>query len=141
MPQRDQLPDHLLMLAGTTVCTGISTLLAFLLARLDMSAPYLAFVPAIALCCLLSGLRAGLVAAILSALSLWYFMIPPPGFALPDRSDAGHLLVFLAVAAALCWIIDFQRRSNDQLAQENFELGYKVSLLRTFRSLRETAQR
>lgn len=141
MPQRDQLSEQLLMFVGVTICIGVSTLVAFVLAGLDMSAPYLSFVPAIALCCLLNGRRAGLVAAILSALSLWYFMIPPPGFALPGRSDLGHLLVFLAVAAALCWIIDFQRRSNDQLAQENFELGYKVSLLRTFRSLRETAQR
>jgi hypothetical protein len=85
---------------------------------------------------MLDGLSAGSSAAVLSTVSLWYFLIPPDGFALPGRSDAGHLLVFLAVATVVCWIIELQRRSNDQLAQENFELGYKVSLLRSFRSQR-----
>jgi len=136
MPQRRRLSDQLLRLASIVGCVGAGTLFALVFAMLDMSAPYLAFLPGIALCCMLDGLSAGSGAALLSALSLWYFMIPPPGFALPERSDVGHLLVFLAVATVVCWIIEWQRRSNDQLAQENFELGYKVSLLRMFRSQR-----
>ena len=141
MPQRRHFPELLLTIAGIGACVGASTLLALAFGMLDMSAPYLAFLPAVALCCMLDGFRAGSIAAVLSACSLWYFLIPPDGFALPDHSDAGHLLVFLGVATVVCWIIELQRRSNDQLAQENFELGYKVSLLRSFRSLRQSASR
>jgi K+-sensing histidine kinase KdpD len=141
MPQQRFLSDLVLMLLGIVVSVGLSTLLAYLSIIEDVPARYLTFVPAVAVCCLLNGLRAGTLAAALSALSLWYFFIPPPGFALPDWYDTAHLLIFLAVAAFVCWIIEFQRRSNDQLAQENFELGYKVSLMRAFRSFRESAQR
>ena len=139
MPQHRHPLDELLILVEIVACVALSTLLAYGSVLLDMPARYLAFLPSIALCCLLNGLRAGAMATALSALSLWYFLIPPDGFALPSRADAGHLLVFLVVAAILCWIIEIQRRLNNQLAQENFELGYKVSLLRTFRSWRESA--
>jgi K+-sensing histidine kinase KdpD len=109
---------------------GLGTLLDFAALQLDINAPYLTFLPVIALCCLIDGFGAGLVAAILSGISLWYFFVPPAGFGIPDRADAEHVAIYLCVCLIVCRIIQHQRRSNDQLAQENFELGYKVFLLR-----------
>jgi K+-sensing histidine kinase KdpD len=141
MPQQRDVLGRLLVLAATILCVALSTLLADVFTIMGAPAPYLAFMPSIALCCLFDGLSAGALSTSLSTLSLWYFLIPPDGFALPERGDVGHLFIFLSVAAFLCWIIDSQRRSNDQLAQENFELGYKVSLMRTIRSFGGSRQR
>jgi K+-sensing histidine kinase KdpD len=141
MPQERSVVERLLVNALIAACTGLSTLLADAFTALDMPMPFLTFLPSVAVWCLVDGLLAGVTATALSVLSLWLFLLPPDGFALPDWGDLGHLFVFVSVAALVCWIIEFQRRSNYQLAQENFELGYKVSLLRSFRSPRGSAQR
>ena len=51
----------------------------------------------------------------------------------PSVREDGHLLVFLGVAIFVCRIIIRQRAANAELMQENFELGYKVFLLRELR--------
>jgi K+-sensing histidine kinase KdpD len=133
MPRQLRLSDLPFLIAGICTCVGLSALLAIELARMEVNAPYQAFLPAIVLCCLLYGFGGAIIAVLLSALSLWYFFIPPGGFTLPDYAHAGHLLIFLGVAMFVCRIITRQRQANDQLVQENFELGYKVFLMREIR--------
>lgn len=60
--------------------------------------PFLTFFPAVVATTLLCGWRYGTVVLVLSALSAWYFFIPPHGvFSLPDASSAVSLLGFLVV--------------------------------------------
>jgi K+-sensing histidine kinase KdpD len=128
--------DQALRLAGICVCVAASTLLVHVLLGFGINAVYLPFLPPVALCCLVDGLGSGLAATALCGLALWYFYVPPEGFALPDAAHALHLFVFVAVSAFMCWVIHLQRRSNQQLMEENFELGYKVGLLRELRAAR-----
>ncbi len=121
-------------LVGAGLLVALGALAAFGMVEFRIDAEFQAFVPSIVLACLLFGFAAGTMAATVSVLILWYFFVPPPGFALPSFGEAGHLLAFLAVAIFLCRIVTWQRRTNEELAQENFELGYKNFLLREIRS-------
>jgi len=141
MPRQLNPSDLLFRLAGIVLCVVLSTVLAALFHDFNVNAPYLSFLPAVALCCLYGGTSAGVAAALLGGFSLWYFFLPPDGFALPTLKDAAHVAVFLAVSSFTCWIITLLRRANQQLVQENFELGYKVGLMREIRAGRETAGR
>jgi K+-sensing histidine kinase KdpD len=114
-------------------CVLLSALLAAGCAQFEIPGQCEMFLPAIVACCWLRGLSGALAAGVLSVVVLWYFFIPPPGFALPSFHDSAHLLIFLGVAIFVCRILARERESNDQLMQENFELGYKVSLLREIR--------
>jgi K+-sensing histidine kinase KdpD len=127
------LPDLTMRLTGAGLFVLLSTVAAFAMQRLHVNAEFQAFVPAIVLACLMFGFFAGTFAAIGSALVLWYWFVPPPGFALPAFGESAHLIVFLAVAIFLCRIVTRQRQTNEELARENFELGYRNFLLREIR--------
>ena len=120
-------------LAEVCACVGLSALAAAGFARLGIAGQFQVFLPAVVFCCWLHGFPGGVVSSLLSALILWYFFVPPPGFSMPDLSDASHLAIFLGVAIFVCRIVTRERRTNEQLMQENFELGYKVFLLREMR--------
>lgn len=120
-------------LAEVAVCVALGAVLATVLEKCGVNAEFQAFLPGVALACWLRGFVGAVVSGVLSAIALWYFFIPPPGFALPGLSDTAHLLVFLGVAIFICRIITGQRETNEELVRENFELGYKVFLLRQIR--------
>ncbi len=119
--------------AEICVCVGLSALLAAGCAELKINGIFPLFLPAIVMCCWLRGVAGAAAATLLSMLVLWYFFLPPDGLVLPTVREDGHLLVFLGVAVFVCRIIIRQRQANAELMQENFELGYKVFLLREIR--------
>jgi len=120
-------------LVEVCACVFVSALLAAACANFQIPGQCEMFIPAIVVCCWLRGLSGAVGAGLLSLVVLWYFFIPPPGFALPNFHDSGHLLIFLGVAIFVCRILARERQTNDQLMRENFELGYKVFLLREIR--------
>jgi K+-sensing histidine kinase KdpD len=128
-------------LAEICACVGLSTLVAAGLAEININGQFQVFLPTIVFCCWLHGFRGAVASSLLSAIDLWYFFVPPPGFALPTLADTGHLFIFLGVAIFVCRMLDRERRANALLMQENFELGYKVFLLREIRAVREPAAR
>lgn len=141
MPQQLHPADLAFRMVGIGVCVALSTLVAHEFLRFHVHALHLAFLPAVAVCCLLDGLAAGLAATVLGGLTLWCFFIPLGRFDLPDTAQTVHLVVFLAVAGFMCWVIDVQHRSNEQLTRENFELGYKLGLMRELRAGRKSIAR
>ncbi len=141
MPQHLNPADFTFRIAVVCICVALSTWVVHEFLRFHDHIFYLPFLPTVALCCLLGGLAGGMAATALCGLSLWYFFMPPDGFALPNLADAIYLAVFLGVAGFMCWVIHVQRRSNEELMQENFELGYKLGLLREARSAREPVAR
>ena len=134
MPRHPRLADLFLRCVGICACVTLSTVLAIGFVDFGINTRYLPFLPAIAVCSMLGGLGLGFACVFLSGMSCWYFLVPPDGFGIPNRTDATHLFIFLAVSFFVCWIINLQRRSNDELRQENFELGYKVVLMREVRA-------
>lgn len=115
----------------TTSGLGVAVCLVadIALDAMEIKTPYLAFMPAIVGSCALGGFSAALWATLFSSLGLLYFFIPPTGFVLPSFADLAHLFVFVAVSLFVCWVIDSQRRSNDQLSRDNVVLGCKISTL------------
>ncbi|HUK61036.1 MAG TPA: DUF4118 domain-containing protein [Stellaceae bacterium] len=121
-------------LAGAGVFTLLGALGALFLQTLGVNAEFQGFVPCVVLSCLMFGFLAGAVTAAGSTVVLWYYFVPPPGFALPTFPDVAHLVVFLAVAIFVCSVVAGQRRMNAELEKENFELGYRNFLLRELRA-------
>ncbi|HUZ73294.1 MAG TPA: DUF4118 domain-containing protein [Stellaceae bacterium] len=141
MPQQLDPAELAFRIAGVCACVALSAFVAHEFLEFHVNVPYLAFLPAVAMCCLFDGLAAGVAATVLGGLDLWYFFLPPDGFGVPNIANALHLFVFLGVAGFMCWVIHVQRRSNEQLMQENFELGYKLGLLRELRAARHPTTR
>jgi K+-sensing histidine kinase KdpD len=134
MQRHPRLSDLSIPFIGAALFVALSTGLAFFTFAVDIDAPFQSFIPGIVLSGLVFGFGAGVAAAVMSDLILWYYFVPPPGAALPDFTDAGRLFFFLCIMLFLCRIVTWQRRANEALAQENFELGYKNFLLREIRS-------
>lgn len=133
MTKQLRTPELLVVLLVCCAWVAIGSVLAYASVLIEARSSFLAFVPAIAVCCRLYDLVGGVISSGLSTLALWDWFVPPEGFALPTPEDARHLLAFLVVSIFVCWIIHRERRSNDELAQENFELGYKLFLMRALR--------
>ena len=123
-----------LRFAGALFFVVLGTASAFAMRAFGINAEFQGFVPFIVLACLMFGFLAGALAAMGSAIVLWYYFVPPPGFALPTFGDTAHLMVFIVVAIFLCRVVTRQRQTNEELEKENFELGYRNFLLREIRS-------
>ena len=85
--------------------------LAFL-PSLGMRATFVTFYPAVMLAALYGGLRAGLLATVLSALLADYFWIEPPGFTISDPADWLSIAVFLASCTMISWITEAMHRAQ-----------------------------
>ncbi len=129
MNQNAHLSVPLFRVSVTALAVILAIAIESTLETMQVSAPYLVFLPVITAVCAIDGFRMGLCAIFFSALGLWYFFIPPGGFDLPNRADFVHLCLFVTVAFFGCWIIDGLRRANDELSRDNVVLGYKVTLL------------
>ncbi len=134
MLESSRLSDLPVRLGGAGLFIVLGTLGAFFMRALGIGAEFQCFVPFVVLSCLMFGFLAGAVTAAGSAVVLWYYFVPPPGFALPSFSDTSHLVVYLAVTIFLCRVVSRQRQTNEELEKENFELGYRNFLLRELRS-------
>jgi K+-sensing histidine kinase KdpD len=127
MPKHPRWFDPSIRFVGAALFVALSAGLARLTFEV---APFQSFIPGIVLSCLVFGFGPGVATVLMSALVLWYYFVPPFGFSLPDFTHAAQLFFFLCITLFLCRIIAWQRRANEVLAQENFELGYKNFLLR-----------
>lgn len=126
----DTREDSFVLTAATAaVIIAPCLVIAELLNAVGIAVPYLCFIVGIVGCCALGGWGLAFWALIFSTGGLWCFFLPPQGWGWPEYSDAAHLLVFIAVAFFVCWIIDRQRRANDALSRDNVALGCKISAL------------
>lgn len=121
--------DTVLTAAIAAVGVAACAALAGMLHALGVDVPYLCFMVAIVACCAVGGWALASWALIFSAVGLWCFFLPRSGFRWPRYGDGAHLIVFIAVAFFVCWIIDGQRRANHALSRDNVALGCKVSTL------------
>lgn len=104
-------------------------MLGIALEWINVDAPYLVFLSAVAGICALGGFAVAIWTALFSIVGLWAVFVPPAGFAVPNVDDSVHIGVFIGVCAFVCWIIDGQRRANAELSRDNVALGCKISVL------------
>lgn len=96
--------------AGATALT-LSALVGHIwLADQLQSYQFLFFFPAVCLSALMFGEENGIWSVALSAGLAAYLLFEPEGFAVSDADEALALVLFIAVALFLCWIIGSMRR-------------------------------
>jgi K+-sensing histidine kinase KdpD len=129
MDQGTAASTTVLSAALAALAVALCALLATAFAAFGIDVPYLCFIIAIVACCAFGGWALAAWALVFSAAGLWNFFLPPTGSGWPKYGDAAHLVVFIIVAFFVCWIIDGQRRANDELSRDNVALGCKISSL------------
>ena len=87
-------------------------------ATLD-AVPFITLFPAILVAALVGGLRVGLVVAVLSFFSGWYFFLPPArSWAIRDGDTAATLIFFWITAGIQLYVIEALNRAVDGLSSE-----------------------
>jgi K+-sensing histidine kinase KdpD len=90
---------QMIALATTIVLSGLDTRL-----------PYIAFLPALVLCCDLYGLKIALAVTAASTILTWYaFVDPVMTFDLPSIGDTVQLVCFVIVTVFVCWVVSIYR--------------------------------
>ena len=121
---RHKLEDHSYFVAICAVASALAV--EFGLNRfLGGFSPYLLFILAISFCSWVGGLRSGLLALVLSAITIDLFFIEPIGTLLFGKPTAAvvALFVFMAVSAAICTLFYLvcNERKNLEIAFDNAE--------------------
>lgn len=124
-----EVNDLALRIATAAACVALCVVLSIALEWMNIDAPYLLFLSAIAGICALGGLSVAVWMVLFSTLGLWAVFIPPAGFAFPNVDDSVHIGVFIGACTFVCWIIDGLRRANAELSRDNVALGCKISVL------------
>jgi two-component sensor histidine kinase len=92
-------------------------------ASLD-AVPFITLFPAILVAALIGGLRVGLVVAVLSFFSGWYFFLPPTATWSVRDGDALATLVFFWITAGIqLFVIEALHRAVDGLSAERDRVG------------------
>ena len=93
--------------------------------------PYLTFFPAVVVVTYLAGLRAGLLTAVLSGLTAWWFFIGPPGFELNSATSLALAFYGFVVAVDIFFIDGMQRerRRAEAEVERSRELAESRDLL------------
>lgn len=109
-------------LAGCS-CAIVSSALAWLVRDLadpllPPGFPFLTFFPAVILTAFLFGLRAGIVAAVLSGLLAWYFFIEPRGSLVLSFNAGVAMLFYTFVVGVDIALVHLMQAANHRLAEE-----------------------
>ncbi len=80
--------------------------------------PYITFYPAVMFVAVLAGLWPGILATVLSALVVDYFVLPPIGtFAILSRADIVSMTLFVAMGVQISAVIEYYRRGQRKLKE------------------------
>ena len=92
-------------------------------ARLD-AVPFITLFPAILVAALVGGVWPGLVVAVLSFFSGWYYFLPPAGsWAITDWNTVAALIFFWVTAGIQLYVIEALNRAVDRLSAEHDRVG------------------
>jgi len=99
-------------IAVAVVLAAAAIRLSFLSA-LGMQAPFVTFYPAVMFASIYGGLRAGLLATVLSAIFADYFWIGPAGhFTIGQPSGWVAIMIFLVSGVMIAWVSDAMHRAR-----------------------------
>ncbi|HEV7653474.1 MAG TPA: DUF4118 domain-containing protein [Mycobacteriales bacterium] len=113
-------------LAGLVTAVVALPLLTLVLSSLrdalNLTSDVLVFLVAVIGAALVGGLWPAVAAAVAASLLLnWFFTQPTGRFAIAERNNALALVVFLAVAVMVSWVVDLAARRSSQAARATAE--------------------
>src|SRR5882672_12467854 len=117
---RRGLPPFSAAAIGLAVaCVAIATGLRLALGLISSDiVPFATYYPAILLVTFVAGAPAGTLSLLLSAITAWWFFLPPPFAFFPLASaDAISLLIYLFVGGIIVWTVEKLRRMRRQVAE------------------------
>jgi PAS domain S-box-containing protein len=101
------------MAVAVAIVLAAALLRLVFLPGLGMRVAFITFYPAIMLAALYGGLRAGVLATLLSAgIADWFWMEPAGSFYLSDPFDWLALAIFVASGLLIAWVAEQLRRTN-----------------------------
>ena len=131
---------HKYGMAIAIVLSAAAVRLAFL-QGLETRVAFITFFPAVMLAALYGGLRAGLLAAVLSTVVADYFWIGPVGFSIADAADWLSIGVFLASCTMISWITEAMHRAQARATAAEAETRFGAERGRAATALRESELR
>jgi K+-sensing histidine kinase KdpD len=123
--------NRLAGIAFAVAVVGASALIrGTFLGELGTRNAFITFYPAVAIAALFGGLRAGVVAALLSAALADYFWIPPVNsFSMGQPVDQLSMAVFLISATIVSWTAEQLSRANRGMRRAEASRRAEVELL------------
>jgi PAS domain S-box-containing protein len=121
---------RLLPYATAALTTAAALGLSLLIPQIAEKPFFVLFLAATGVCAWLHGGPSSVVSIILNTLALEYFILPPLGsLRVEDRDDVVRLLVFVATALTVAWILAKLRSTQQELelAQERFQLTHEIA--------------
>lgn len=122
------------------VLAGILVRLVFL-QTLGSRAGFVTLYPAVMFAALYGGMRAGLLAAVLSAVVADYFWMGPPGFAISETGDWLAIGIFLAACVMVSAMTESMHRAVAQAAEARAETRVAIERERAAEAMRESQER
>ncbi len=120
-----QVMRSMLLRYGTSVLAVVlALLLTLLLKPLLEHGIFVLFLPAVMVGAWYGGLGSGLLATLLSVLSIDYFLLSPPGRLTPGWSDIPQLAIFVLIAVLINWLDEARHRAEERLRES--EARYRV---------------
>jgi PAS domain S-box-containing protein len=110
---------------GTSVLSvALALLLTLLLKPLLEHGIFVLFLPAVMVSAWYGGLGPGLLATLLSALSIDYFLLSPPGRLIPGWGGISQLAIFVLIAALISSLNEARKRAEERLRES--EARYRI---------------
>ena len=92
---------------------------------------YITFYPAVMLVAMVAGFWSGVVATVVAALTVDYWILPPIGsFGIESFTDAAGLALFSGMGVLMSLIAEFYRRARKQAQERSLELAKANEALR-----------
>ncbi len=127
--------------AFVLVVSATALRLAFL-DGLGTRVSYLTFYPAVVLAALYGGLRAGLLAAVLSELLARWFWIEPTGsLAVPEFADALGMAVFFLSCFLISWTAEAMHRAQARAVAAETQAGFAAERAEAAQAVQESLDR
>lgn len=104
------------------LAVSASTAFALALRPDTYSTPYLIFYPAVLVAVWFGRLGPGLLATVLSAVSVDYFLTPPFGRVLTTKLDVLRAAFFCVSFGLICWMIEHRRHRSESLIDRQLQL-------------------
>ncbi len=140
--QRESRPERYRYGVAIAIVFAATALRFAFLPALGTRNVFLTFYPAVVLAALYGGLRAGLVAIVLSALFVNYFWMEPLAqFTIGNPADWLSLIIFMLGGLMIAWVSEAMHRASARASAAETQALLAAERVRTLEVLRKSEER